>query len=1252
MPAALDQPPRWTWWLPLPLFLLATGLLLASQLIGGVVLWPLSFALGLVFILWWGPRILPLLYLSATLGAPLWGVDWQWAPLYAAAETLCVGLAWLLVWRRGFDVALPDCSQLLRFMLLGVMLPAILLALGTLGTLLLSGESPPGGWGMASLFLWQTDCLSAIAIAIPLLSYVTPALRRRGWILELPGSDASPAALPSTLPPWPLLLALLFGLPWLLGLVPAPLSLPLLALVMFGMALAWGFAGALCGAGLSLLSVLAQPLLPGLGVGEQTDPHSNLLHLGLLVLLCSALLVGRNLSDLRLALERRGQVKQLSALASLALESSPLGITIVDARHPELPLMYCNPAFERISGYACEEILGRNCRFLLQDDHNQHELLRLRSALESGEPCEVVLRNYRKNGSLFWNEITLAPMRDEQGISHYLGIQHDVTRREQQTLELEARREELLRKTHLLSQTEAIADLGGWVLEFPSYSMFWSAGCFRIFGLEPGLAVPNYEQVRSYFDAQSRALAEQTMRELLHQGRDFDLELRLLSTRDNPRWVRVKGFAERKDGQLVRIYGAIQDISARKRAERQLQERDEWLRMFFEAPLIGMAMINPQQQWLEVNAKLCQILGRSGEQLRESACPSITHPDDLALEEPLFAAIKAGARDDYELDKRFLRPDGSVVYSRLSLRAVRDQQGRLQACLVLIEDITARREAEARYQILVEHAPEAILLFDAEQGIVEANGNASKLFGLPRDQLLGQQLDALSPSQQANGQSSQVLAEQLLSATLMGETPLFDWLIRDASGRVRPCEVRPVRLPGGERPLVRLSITDISERQRYQREIERLAYSDELTGLPNRRLLLDRLQHAMVRERREGRYGALLFIDLDHFKAVNDSLGHPTGDALLREVSARLGSYLRAEDTLARLGGDEFVVLLEALADTPEHAARHAAEVGEKLLESLHERYQIDGHELSVGASIGITLHPFDMQDAAAALKQADTAMYGAKQGGRNALPVFAADMQATIDQRQHLQSELRQAIARSQLHLVFQPQLELISGRVTGAEALLRWSHPERGEIAPSQFIPLAVDAGLIQEFGGWVVEEACAALARWLKRWPHLVLAINLSPRELRLPDTAERIADCLRRNGLPPTALELEITEGVMLDDIEHCIAAMQALKELGVRFALDDFGVGHSSLTHLQRLPLDRLKIDRSFIGALEHPTRGLALVETMLLIARNLGLECVAEGIETQAQLDCLRQRGCTLGQGFHFSKPLAEAEFTRWMDAR
>ena len=1250
MPVAHDRLPTWTWWLPLPLFHLATWLSLATRFSDGAAVWYVPFALGLVFCLWWGPRVLLALYLNALLSVPLWGLDWRWAPLHALPESLGVGLAWLLLRGRAFDVALPDLNHLLRFMLLGVLLPTTLVALGVQVNLRLGGHPLAQGGALAGATLWLADSLTALVIAIPLLTYLSPWLRRRGWLSAGPGANDEPlSAALRQLPPWPLLLLLLLGLPGLLEALPLTLKLPLLGVLMLGLALVWGFPGALCGAALSVLMVLALPLLHGLGeTASWLDPQRLELHLSVLLFMLATLLVGRSLSDLRQALERSAQMQRQLALANLALEASPLGVSIVDARQADLPLIYCNPAFERITGYSRAESLGGNCRFLLRGDRQQRELSRLRQAISQGQGCQVVLRNYRKDGQPFWNELSLAPMHDEQGLSHFIALQHDVTAREQLAAQVTAQRQALLQQSHLFSQTENIADLGGWVLNLGDFSMFWSAGCYSIYELDPNGGAPSFEQALGYLDDSSRLIAQNTLQQL-HDGLDqFEVEVRLLTAKGKSRWVRLRGMAERDGAELVRVYGAIQDVSARKRAEQQLRERDERLRLFFEAPLIGMALTSPSHGWEEVNFKLCSILGRSREQLLTCSWASISQADDFAVEQVLLAEVLDGAREGYELDKRFVRPDGSLVHTRLNLRAVRHASGRVGMFLLLVEDISARFEAEARYRTIVEHAPEAIMLFAPHGGLVDCNENALRLLRYSREALLGKSVLELSPAKQVNGQASADLGKVYLKQAIAGQTPVFDWLHRDSGGRQIPCEVRLVRLPG-EQVLIRGSVTDISERQRYQREIERLAYSDELTGLPNRRLLLDRLQHAMDRELREGSLGALLFIDLDHFKTVNDSLGHLVGDGLLQEVTTRLARVLRTEDTLARMGGDEFVVLLEGLDSNPQTAAEYAAVSAEKLLNSLKGSCWVDGHELSISASIGIALHPFGEQAAADVLKQADTAMYRAKQAGRNALHFFAPQMQAAIDQRLQLQSELRQAIQRGQLHLVFQPQMALATGRVAGAEVLLRWEHPERGEIMPGQFIALAEDTGLIQEIGSWVLEQACAALVRWLPRWPQLVMAVNLSPRELRQAGCVERVRGCLLRHQVPATALELEITEGVLLEDVEQCIANMQALKALGVRFAIDDFGTGYSSLTYLKRLPLDRLKIDRSFIHDLDGDSSGLMLVQTILVIARNLGLECVAEGIESQAQLELLCEHGCSLGQGYYFSRPLGEAAFLEWM---
>lgn len=1246
-----DRLPSWTWWLPLPIFHLGTWISLATRLNDGVALCYLPLVLGLTLCLWWGPRVLPALYLNALFSVPLWGLPWQWAPLYALPETAAVALGWWLLQRQVFDPALGRLSDLLRFFALGVLVPATLLALGLQTNLWLTGLQIGERWALASLSIWLTDAINLLALCAPLLAFATPLLRARGWLrkwAETPGTTSLLSASPSA---WLLAAGVFVLLLVLLGSLPLLLALPVLGISMLVLALRHAFVGALYGVILGYCATLVLPLLRTSLGQEDLDLQRNQLQLAVLLLMGAVLLVGRALSDLRQTLALSAQIQQQLARANLAMEASPLGVTIADARQADMPLVYCNPAFTQITGYSAAEASGRECLFLAGDEHNQHGLQKLRTALREGRAAQAVVRNVRKDGSRFWNEVVLAPMRDEQGISHFVGLQHDVSEREELAAQVERQRLAMLRQSHLFTQTEDIANLGGWVLELSDYGMFWSEGCYRIVERDIQQGPPDLQQALDYYDTPSQTLIMQTLQAALGGVEELDVEARLVA-RLGGRLVRLRGIPERDaDGTLVRIYGVVQDISERKRAESQLRERDERLRLFFEAPLIGMALTTQSFGWEEVNQKLCNILGLERDELLASSWQQLSHPGDLPTEQSRLEPVLQGSSDGFEMDKRFLRGDGQVVYTRVSLSVVRGTGGRPTLFLLLVEDISARREAEARYRTLVEHAPEAILLFSPDGGIVEFNENALQLFRYRREELLGRSIQSISPLRQGDGRLSSRAGQEYLKRAIEGEAPVFEWNHRDSAGRQLPCEVRLVRMPG-EQLLIRASVTDISERQRYQREIERLAYSDELTGLPNRRLLLDRLQHAMDREHREGSLGALLFIDLDHFKTVNDSLGHLVGDALLCEVTTRLAGELRTEDTLARLGGDEFVVLLEALGQEPKAVAEHAAAVGEKLLRGLQGSCLIDGHELAISASIGIALHPLGLQQASDILKQADTAMYRAKHAGRNALHFFAPEMQAAIDQRLQLQSELRQALARQQLQLVFQPQLMLADDSVAGAEVLLRWMHPERGEIGPDQFIPLAEETGLIQEIGQWVLEQACAALARWQTQWPQLVLAVNLSPRELRQSECVERVEACLQRHGVPAQALELEITEGVLLEDVERCIGNMQRLKEQGVRFAIDDFGTGYSSLTYLKRLPLDRLKIDRSFVADLDGDSSGRMLVQTILMIARNLGLECVAEGIERDSQLQLLREQACTLGQGYLFGRPMAEAEFLAWMDSR
>jgi diguanylate cyclase (GGDEF)-like protein len=436
-------------------------------------------------------------------------------------------------------------------------------------------------------------------------------------------------------------------------------------------------------------------------------------------------------------------------------------------------------------------------------------------------------------------------------------------------------------------------------------------------------------------------------------------------------------------------------------------------------------------------------------------------------------------------------------------------------------------------------------------------------------------------------------------------------------------------------------MTDIAERKRAEKEIVNLAYYDRLTGLPNRRLLHDRLEQALAGSARNGRHGALLFIDLDNFKLVNDTSGHEVGDQLLVEVARRLEACLGAAGGAARVGGDEFVALVEDLSENRHEAAALAKKTGETILAALNAPYALPCGVRHSSPSIGVAMFSGGGDTCEELLKQADIAMYEAKAAGRNALRFFDPDMQATLAVRAEAEAALRLAIREQRFVLHYQPQVDC-DGEWIGAEALLRWAHPERGLIAPGEFIPLAEETGLILPIGRWVLETACERLNAWARdrRSRDLHLSVNVSARQFGQPDFVEQVAETLRATGAPAERLVLELTESVVLDDVEGAADKMNALKTLGVGFAVDDFGTGYSSLAYLTRLPLDQIKIDRSFVRNLPGSANDAAVAHTIITLAESLGLAVIAEGVETEAQRRFLERHGCPSFQGFLFGKPM------------
>ncbi|MDT3670002.1 MAG: EAL domain-containing protein [Aromatoleum sp.] len=437
---------------------------------------------------------------------------------------------------------------------------------------------------------------------------------------------------------------------------------------------------------------------------------------------------------------------------------------------------------------------------------------------------------------------------------------------------------------------------------------------------------------------------------------------------------------------------------------------------------------------------------------------------------------------------------------------------------------------------------------------------------------------------------------------------------------------------------------DVTEKRLAEERIARLAYYDALTGLANRRLFEDRVEHALQLARRQQTHVAVMFIDLDRFKPVNDSLGHKAGDVLLTQVAERLASIVRDCDTTARLGGDEFALLLPL---DPRHGRSETGQVAQRILDALSAPFVVEGHEIITGASIGVSFHPRDGDDLETLLKHADVAMYQAKRAGRNRYRFFRPAMNAGALERLDTEEGLRRALARDEFELYFQPKVSTHSGHLTGAEALVRWRHPERGLVPPGEFIPVAEESGLIVSIGAWVLEEACRTVKTWEDRLPRgFRVAVNLSARQLR-GHVDETVRRALATTGVDPSRVELELTESMLMEGTERAIGLMERLAALGVKLALDDFGTGYSSLAYLKRFPLKQLKIDRSFVRDLPADAGARAIVEATIALAHSLGLTVVAEGVETEAQREFLRHAGCTECQGFLFSPPVSAAQFER-----
>lgn len=575
----------------------------------------------------------------------------------------------------------------------------------------------------------------------------------------------------------------------------------------------------------------------------------------------------------------------------------------------------------------------------------------------------------------------------------------------------------------------------------------------------------------------------------------------------------------------------------------------------------------------------------------------------------------------------------------------RDGRGNIVGGIAITQDITERKQIESELRIAAAAfmANEGIVITDAEGVILRVNQAFTSSTGYTAEEAVGQ-----TPRILKSGRHDAEFYRKMWEAILFTGTWQGEIWDRRKNGEIYP-KWLTITAVNGESGIVTHYVgshIDITELKAAEEAIRNLAFYDALTRLPNRRLLTDRLGHALAASARSGREGALLFIDLDNFKALNDTLGHAIGDLLLQQVAQRLTSCVREGDTVARLGGDEFVVMLENLGGQPIEAAAQAEAAGKKILAALGQPYRLAVYECHSTPSIGVTIFDAHRDSTDELMKMADIAMYQAKKAGRNTLRFFDPQMQEIIHARASLEGELRRAIENRQFELYYQVQVD-DANRPIGAEALIRWQHPEHGFVPPAQFIPLAEEAGLIHAIGQWVLETACAQIKTWQQdpRARDLVLAVNISAKQLRQADFVEQVVAVIRRHAIDPKLLKLELTESLLIENMRDSIVTMGALKAIGVQFALDDFGTGYSSLQYLKQLPLDQLKIDQSFVQDISTDSHSRSIVRTVIAMAQIMGLDVIAEGVETEEQRQFLLSIDCSQFQGYLFGRPVPVAQF-------
>ncbi|PWK13056.1 sensor domain-containing protein [Tumebacillus permanentifrigoris] len=671
---------------------------------------------------------------------------------------------------------------------------------------------------------------------------------------------------------------------------------------------------------------------------------------------------------------------------------------------------------------------------------------------------------------------------------------------------------------------------------------------------------------------------------------------------------------------------------------------DDRFRLIAENVNDLIAVLDRQGMILYSSPSHKRILGYEAEYYEGKSSYEFIHPDDLVKVEAVFADMFE-SKQAAQVEIRFKSKEGWKLLEERGM-PVLDEEGNVDGFVTVGRDITERKEEERRleeseqkYRSLYDRNVDAVFSFDVNGKFTGGNAAWEQITGYTEDELIvhGRTLHLIA------AEDAERITHHLKKA-LLGETQFFEMTVINKSGQRINLSVTNVPIINKECIVGVFGIAkDITKRKRDEHMIYHLAYYDSLTGLPNRRMFLDRLQYALDVAEQERHLVAVMMLDLDRFKVINESLGHAIGDQILQEVAIRLQACIDPEHTVARLGGDEFALLLPKLSN-----ADHAVDTANSILKAFQKTILIAGYEFHITSSIGISLYPDDGVDANTLLKHADTAMYIAKEQGKNNFQWNRAGKNEQVFAHMELENDLRKALDLRQFVVYYQPQINIQTGLVFGVEALVRWLHPERGLVSPGQFIPLAEETGLIAQISEWVLREACRQARQWqVEKSQYFKVSVNLSSSQFQQINLVDKVRDILRETGLHPQYLDLEITESIAMHNIDYVVSKLTQLEHLGVHISIDDFGTGFSSLSYLKKFPIHTLKIDRSFIQDITTDPDDASIVTAIRSMARSLNLDVVVEGVETIEQLEFLRTIECDKVQGFYYCKPVPAREFER-----